>query len=123
MKAITFLMAFLAAAFSSAAAPPLETFCPHFPTNAQIVWQAPTNHLPKNFWIYKRLPPRPFSATVISNAVVLASLQSKGFPKPSTNDFYLAADHPPNYPGTIPVIFSITPKSASRPVQRFEASP
>jgi hypothetical protein len=113
MKAITFLMAFLAAAFSSTAAPPLETFCPHFPTNAQIVWQAPTNHLPKNFWIYKRLPPRPFSATVISNAVVLASLQSKGFPKPSTNDFYLAADHPPNYPGTIPVIFSITPKTGT----------
>ncbi|MGH7952792.1 MAG: hypothetical protein ACREFE_12870 [Limisphaerales bacterium] len=69
--------------------------------------------MPKNFWIYKRLPPHPFSTTVISNAVVLASLQSKGFPKPSTNDFYLVADHPANYPGTIPEIFSITPKTGT----------
>ena len=113
MKAFAVLAAILAMAFSSFAdftnSP--ENFSPHFPTNTQIIWQAATNNLPGNFWIYKRLPPRPFSATVISNAVVLASLQSKGFPKPSTNDFYLTADHPPNYPGMIPVIFSITPKT------------
>ncbi|MEI9961531.1 MAG: hypothetical protein WDM76_10505 [Limisphaerales bacterium] len=64
----------------------LENFSPDFSTNTEILWQAPTNNLPKSFWIYKRLPPRPFLASVISNAVVLASLQDKGFPKPSTND-------------------------------------
>lgn len=78
-----------------------------------IVWQVETNRLPNSFWIYKRLPPHPFSKTVISNAVVLASLQSKGFPNPSTNDFFLWEDKGPNYPGPIPDIFCITPKSAT----------
>jgi hypothetical protein len=113
VKAIAFLFIFLAAIFSSFATDTLETFCPHFSTSMPIVWQVPTNHLPKNFWIYKRLLPHLFPASVISNAVVLASLQSKGFPKPSTNDFYIVADHPPNYPGMIPVIFSITPKTGT----------
>jgi hypothetical protein len=45
-------------------------------TNAQIIWKAPTNNLPKSFWIYKKLP-RVFSAAVISNALMLASFQSK----------------------------------------------
>jgi hypothetical protein len=44
---------------------------------------------------------------------VLASLKSKGFPKPSTNEFFIAEDEPANYPGMIPVIFSISPKSAT----------
>jgi hypothetical protein len=44
---------------------------------------------------------------------VLASLQSKGFPKPSPCDFFIPEDHLPNYPGVIPVIFSISPKSAT----------
>jgi hypothetical protein len=44
---------------------------------------------------------------------VLASLQSKGFPKPSTNDFYMWEDKGPNYPGPIPDYFSIIPKSAT----------
>ena len=115
MKVFAFLAAILLIAFSSFAdftnSP--ENFSPHFPTNTKIFWKAPTNNLPGNFWIYKRLPPRPFSATVISNAIVLASLQDKGFPKPSTNDFYIAEDEPANYPGMIPVIFSISPKSAT----------
>jgi len=89
-----------------------ENFSPHFSTNTEIIWQA-TNRLPESLWIYKRLPPHPFSATVISNAVVLASLQSKGFPKPSTNDFYILEDKGPNYPSLIPEIFCISPKSAT----------
>ena len=114
-KALLFFTAIFATAFSSLAnftnSP--ENFSPHFSTNAEIVWQAPTNNLPKGFWIYKRLPPHPFSATVISNAIVLASLQSKGFPKSSTNDFYILEDKGPNYPGIIPEIFNISPKSAT----------
>ncbi|MGH7991542.1 MAG: hypothetical protein ACREDS_15300, partial [Limisphaerales bacterium] len=113
MKTIALLFIFLAAVFSSFAADTLENFCPHFSTNTEIIWQAPTNQLPNNFWIYKRLPPHPFSATVISNAVIFASLEHKISPEPSTNDFFLPEDHPQNYPGTIPIIFSITPKSAT----------
>lgn len=112
MKTFAFI-AFFAAAFSSFAGYSLERFSPHFSTNMPIVWQVETNRLPNSFWIYKRLLPHPFSKTVISNAVVLASLQNKGFPKPSTNDFYISEEHPPNYPAPIPVIFSITPKSAT----------
>ncbi len=112
MKALVFFTAILTA-FSSFAESALERFSPHFSTNMPIVWQARTNQLPKSFWIYKRLPPRPFPATVISNAIVLASLQSKEFPKPSTRDVFIPEDHPPNYPGMIPVIFSISPKSAT----------
>ena len=111
-KALLFFTAIFATNFSSFA-DSLERFSPDFSTNTEIIWQAPTNDLPKSFWIYKRLPPHPFSATVISNAIVLASLQSKGFPKPSTNDFYIPEDKPANYPGSIPIIFSITPKSST----------
>src|ERR1017187_5192817 len=80
MKAITFLMAFLAAAFSSAAAPPLETFCPHFPTNAQIVWEA-TNDLPHGLWIYKVMP-EAFSAAAISNAMTICHFQKNDLAQP-----------------------------------------
>lgn len=114
MKIFAFLVAIFSVAFSlQSAATPLENFCPHFSTNTPIIWQAPTNQLPNFFWIYKRLPPHPFSATVISNAIVLASLQSKGFPKPSANDFYMWENKGPNYPGPIPNYFSIIPKSAT----------
>lgn len=105
----------IATAFSSFAdfTNSTENFSPHFSIKTKIIWQAPTNNLPKGFWIYKRLPPHPFSATIISNAIVLASLQSKGFPQPSTNDFYITEDKPANYPGMIPGIFSISPKTAT----------
>jgi hypothetical protein len=57
----------------------LERFSPHFPANTEILWQASTNRLPQGFWIYKRLPPRPFSASVISNAVILLHCRVKDF--------------------------------------------
>jgi hypothetical protein len=113
MKFLICLGIILATTFSlQVAANSLESFCPHFSTNMPIIWQA-TNQLPKWFWIYKRLPPQPFSAAVISNAVILASLEHKIFPKSSTNDFFYHEAFPPNYPGMIPDIFSITPKSAT----------
>jgi hypothetical protein len=113
MKAFALLMAILAMAFSSFAdftnSP--ENFSPHFSTNTQIIWQAPTNRLPESFWIYKRLPPRPFLASVISNAVILASLQDTGFPKPSTNAFFMNSF--PNPCGMGFSIFSIQPASTT----------
>jgi len=85
----------LATAFSSLAdVPTLSELSSHLFTNAPVVWQAPTNNLRKSFWVYQRMLPRVFSATVISNAIVLGSLQSKGFPKPSTNEICIEAEPP-----------------------------
>ena len=84
----------------------IEEISPHFSTNTPIIWQVPTNHLPKNFWIYKRLS-QTFSATTISNGIVLAGLQAKGFPKPSTNHIVIWADHFEGEPQ--PPYFSILP--------------
>jgi hypothetical protein len=82
MKMLTIL---LAGWFSfHAVAASLEEIAPHFAINAEIVWRVPTNDLPKRLWIYKKVP-HVFSAATISNAVVLAGFQQKGFPKPSTN--------------------------------------
>jgi hypothetical protein len=82
MKILTIL---LAGWFSfHAVAASLEEVAPHFAINTEIVWRVPTNDLPKRLWIYKKLP-HVFSAATISNAVVLAGFQKKGFPKPSTN--------------------------------------
>jgi hypothetical protein len=115
MKAFALLTTFLLAVFSSFADTSYtsspEKYNPQFSTNTPIIWQAPTNNLPKNFWIYKRLPPRPFLASVISNAVILASLQDKGFPKPSTNAFFIWSA--PNPCGMAFSIFSIQPASAT----------
>jgi hypothetical protein len=86
MKVYVFLAAGLTAAFSSLAdTSSRENFSPPFSINTPIIWTAPTNDLPKGFWIYKKILPRVFSASVISNAIVLASLQKMGFPQPSTN--------------------------------------
>jgi hypothetical protein len=114
VKTFAFLAASLATAFSSLAdTSSLENFSPNLSTNTPIIWQVPTNHLPKNIWIYRRLGPRIFPETVISNAVVLASLQGKKIPKPSTNDFVILDEKPANYPGPIFSIFSIHPGSGS----------
>jgi len=93
-------------ALPSFAAYTLEDISPHFATNTPIVWQAPTNQLPKTFWIYKRLP-RVFSPATISNAIVLASFQDKGFPKPSKYQKVLWADRRKGEPR--PPYFEIDP--------------
>lgn len=114
MKIVAILTMFIALSLNAVADPanPFENFSPHFSTNTQIIWKAPTNHLPKSFWIYQRQLPRLFSQSFISNAIVLASLQRKGFPKTSTNEFYISADSSPNDPGVIPIIFYILPNEA-----------
>jgi hypothetical protein len=111
MKTFAFLAAVFATAFSlQAATPRLEDFCPHFSTNMPVVWQAPTALLPASLWRYKMLVPRPFKAEVLSNAVMLASLENRGFPSPSTNItcFYSDDCH---CLCTIPCYFSIVPES------------
>lgn len=106
MKAFAFAVAAFLMAFSSFAAYTLEDISPHFSTNMPIIWQAPTNHLPKSFWIYKKSP-RVFSTTTISNAIILASFQQKGFPKPSTNHITIWDKH---FEGEMePAYFSILP--------------
>ena len=82
-------------------------------TKSEIVWKASTNQLPKSFWVYERALPHVFSESVISNAITLGSLQAKGFPKPSKQDFFIAEDRGPNYPGSIPTIFGIRPGDAN----------
>ena len=77
MKIPVLLVAVIMTVFSSFARITLEDISPHFSTNTEIIWDVPTNALPKSFWVYKKLP-HIFSATTISNAVVLASFQSKG---------------------------------------------
>jgi hypothetical protein len=92
--------------FRAVALTSLEDISPHFSTNVQIIWQAPTNHLPKSIWIYKKLP-RVFSATTISNAMILATFQDKRFPKPSTNQIIIWDDRTNGEPQ--PPYFRITP--------------
>jgi len=69
----------------AAAAVTLEDVSPPLGTNTAIVWEAPTNHLPPRFWVYRRLP-QVFSAAAISNGIVLAGFEKKGFPRPGTNE-------------------------------------
>lgn len=84
-KALAIVAAIFLIAFRSPAGSlSLEDIFPHFSTKTQIIWKAPTNHLREQFWVYKKLP-ETFSQAVISNAIVLASLVEKGFPKPSRN--------------------------------------
>src|ERR1039458_7185492 len=106
MKNIAFLAAIFPAIFSSLAViEELKNVSPHLSTNAQIIGKAPTNHLPKSLWTYKKLP-RVFSAAAISNAIILASFQDKGFPKPSTNRIVIWADSTEGEPQ--PPYFEIT---------------
>lgn len=107
MKIIITLAAIFAVMFSSAAEQiTIEEISPHFSTNTPIFWQAPMDHLPKNIWTYK-IVPRVFSATTISNAIVLAGFRDKGFPKPSTNRIIIWADH--SEYETMPPYFSVLP--------------
>ena len=120
MKSIVLLAVILETALGSLADTSWpEKFSAHFSTNTPIIWTASTNHLPKNIWIFRRLGPRFFPVTVISNAIALASLRGNGIPKPSTfgtpskNDYVYHERIPDNYPGIIPDIFVISPSNAS----------
>ena len=90
-----------------------ENFSPHLATNIPIIWQGSTNQVPRNIWIYRMGGPRIFPAAVVSNAFVLASLQGRKIPKPSTNNFVIMDEKQANYTGPRFSIFSINPGSGS----------
>jgi hypothetical protein len=92
MKALGYFAVMSAAAFPAFAEYTIEDLSPRLSTNAPIVWKASMDDLPKSFWIYKKIP-QTFSETTISNGIVLASFQSKGFPKPSTHQVTIWGDH------------------------------
>lgn len=95
MKAFAiFVLVFGQPLLTSAGNPAFEELSSHLFTNGPIVWRLQTNDLPKQFWIYHRHLPCIFSATVITNAIVLGSLQSQGYPQPSTNKTCLMAEPP-----------------------------
>jgi hypothetical protein len=108
MKRVVILAAGLAMAMPLGYAAGLEDVSLHFSGHTAIVWQAPTNHLPKRFWTYK-IVPQVFSAAAISNGIVLAGFEKKGFPRPSTNNLVLWADHPDIEPQ--PPYFAIHPSN------------
>jgi hypothetical protein len=112
MKAFAILvLVFVQPLLASAGFPTWQELSSHLFTNGPIVWQASTSHLPKQFWIYQRQLPRIFSATIISNAIVLGSLQSKGFPESSTNQTCIMVE-PPCPCGNV-CNFFINPSEAS----------
>jgi len=114
VKSFPLLAAFLTTAFCAAAdAQSWQELSANLFTNAAIIWRVPANQLPKSLWVYHRILPRIFSATVTSNAVVLAALQKRGFPPPSTNDFSVPEDKGPDYPGPVSIIFGVRPGDAN----------
>jgi len=113
MKSIALSFALLMAGlWVSANAQSWQEVSAHALTNAVIVWQIPTDQIPNSLWVYRRLLPHIFPAGIISNAIVLGELQSRGFPPSTTNDFYLTPQMSENWPGVIPVIFEIRPCDA-----------
>jgi hypothetical protein len=111
MKAFAILMLVIAQSRSfSASFPTWEELSSHLFTNCPIVWQTSADHLPRQFWVYQRNLPRVFPAKTITNAIVLASLQSKGFPQPTTNPTCIVAEPPCDCPSVCN--FSIDPSEA-----------
>lgn len=92
----------LAGLVSCAAGASVEEFSPRFSPDMPIFWRAPTNDLPARLWIY-RTRPRIFSAAAISNGILPAGFEKKGFPRPTDKDVVIWADHvdgeprPPNF--------------------------
>lgn len=83
MKLLAFIAGALLIALASkaqTASISIEDISPHLSNDAQIIWKAPTNHLPKTFWTYQKQSQR-FSAAAVSNAIVLGKFELKPFPK------------------------------------------
>src|SRR5438552_881962 len=72
---LVFLLIFCAVSFAQNA--PLERLGrPFGQTNINLVWDAPTNDLPRALWVYRILPAE-VSPTVISNLIKLGSFTDK----------------------------------------------
>ena len=112
MKGFAILAAILALVYPASAGPPTwQELNSHLYTNGPIVWQASTDKMPKSFWTYKMLTPRRFTRAVLSNAVVLASLESKGFPEPSLQNSCFLLDDCQSCQCIRPCYFSIMPET------------
>jgi len=124
MKYFAFLTLIIGTAFSvPAATDSWRDLSTNLFNNVPIVWHFPTNQLPEKMWVYQRTLPHVFPSTILSNAVVLGSLQKRGFPKPSTNEFFIWMEVPPNYPGPIPSVLEIRPNDAEISFSVPKASP
>jgi hypothetical protein len=107
VKSMMALMILLAVWFSChVAAATLEDVSPHLSPDAEIVWMVSTNDVPERLWTYKKSP-HIFSAATISNAVILAGFQQKGFPKPSAKETVIWGDRMTGEPR--PPYFAVTP--------------
>lgn len=82
-------------------------------THSAIVWKIPSNSVPKELWVYRRTLPHIFPRGVISNAIVLGSLQGREFPTVTTNESYIWEEVPPNWPGAISPLFCVKAGDAS----------
>lgn len=112
MKTSAIILWALATASHCVADTSPRDFAPTFSTNTLIIWNAPTHHLPKEFWIYEKLStPKIFSSEVVSNAIVLASLQNRGFPQASTNEIHFSQEQP--CPCACQDLFCVIPQSAT----------
>ena len=97
MKTVILLAVLLAATFSlRAETNAMERFSPHLAATTPILWQTGMTNVPNRIWVYRRILPFVFPEAVISNAIVLASLQCKGFPRPTRNEFFIAKEVPAN---------------------------
>jgi len=114
MKTVILLAVLLAATFSlRAETNAMERFSPHLAATTPILWQTGMTNVPNRIWVYRRILPFVFPEAVISNAIVLASLQCKGFPRPTRNEFFIAKEVPANWCCAVPIIFDISPSNAT----------
>ena len=67
----------------------LESLSPKFPASVRMIWQVPSNQVPRSLGIYTNLPTI-FPVPVLSNAITLASFAMPHKLTASTNMFHLS---------------------------------
>jgi hypothetical protein len=67
----------------------LESLSPSFPASTRMIWQVPSNQIPRSLAIYTNVPTI-FTVSVVSNAIRLASLPMPRKLTTSTNLFRLS---------------------------------
>ena len=88
-KTLLFLLTGLPLVSSSAQNTiPIESFSPAFPANARIIWQVPSNQIPRSLATYTNVPTI-FPVPVLSNAIRLASFPMPRPLKASTNELHM----------------------------------
>jgi hypothetical protein len=67
----------------------LESISPAFPANTRIIWQVPSNQIPRSLGLYTTVPTI-FQVAVLSNAIRLASFSMPRTLKASTNTLHVS---------------------------------